>query len=378
MGDVSLSMDLPDSPVRAGEGREQLRLRALKALSESTHTARSTDECLTLAARALENLGVDAWFFASSRVVARAGTRFEAPALESAIAQATRLGRRVVADDARAGTLFVFPIGSTAAFAVVGSEDDVAFHELVASMVRGAMTSAKAGVRAEALATAQEELETLSDCLAHDLRGPLRALDGFSRLLASEYAEKLDDHGRGYLKRVRAGTQRMGRLLDDLLGLSRIARLELKPEAVNLSAIARAVLNELEARDPERKVTSVVANDLAVRGDGRLFMILFENLLGNAWKFSSKNPEPRIEVGQARHDAETVFFVRDNGVGFDMAYAHKLFVPFQRLHAATEVPGTGVGLATAHRVVARHRGRIWAESAPEKGATFFFTLGEAR
>jgi light-regulated signal transduction histidine kinase (bacteriophytochrome) len=243
-------------------------------------------------------------------------------------------------------------------------------------MLRGAIASAKARVRADALATAHEDLETFSSCLAHDVRGPLRALDGFSRLIASEYAEKLDDEGRDYLKRIRAGTQRMGRLLDDLLSLSRIARLELKPEAVNLSAVARGVLSELEARDPGRKVAAVVADDIAARGDARLFMLLFENLLASAWKFSAKSPEPRIEVGRAQHGAETVFFVRDNGAGFDMAYAHKLFVPFQRLHAATEFPGTGVGLATAHRVVARHRGRIWAESAPEKGATFFFTFGE--
>jgi signal transduction histidine kinase len=228
---------------------------------------------------------------------------------------------------------------------------------------------------ADRLAVANKELEAFSYSVSHDLRAPLRAIDGFSQILASDYAEAFDDDGRRFLDRIRAATQRMAQLIDDLLNLSRITRLQLADEPVDLTALAQTVLGDLAARDPGRKVAWDVGSGLAGRGDPRLVRVLLENLLGNAWKFSSKRADARIEVGAELRDGEATFFVRDNGAGFDMEYAEKLFAPFQRLHAATDFPGTGIGLATVHRVVARHGGRVWAASAPGEGATFFFTLG---
>jgi signal transduction histidine kinase len=229
---------------------------------------------------------------------------------------------------------------------------------------------------ADKLSEANKELEAFSYSVSHDLRAPLRAIDGFSKALLKDYAEQLDDQGRRYLERVRAATQRMAQLIDDLLGLSRITRAPMRRERVDLTAISGKVLAELAAREPDRAVEWSVAEGLAAEGDPRLVMVVLENLLGNAWKFTSKRPGGRVEVGQETRDGETVFFVRDNGAGFDMAYAQKLFAPFQRLHSAAEFQGTGIGLATVHRVVTRHRGRIWAEAAIDRGATFFFTLGE--
>jgi light-regulated signal transduction histidine kinase (bacteriophytochrome) len=179
-----------------------------------------------------------------------------------------------------------------------------------------------------------------------------------------------------YLDRVRAGTQRMGRLIDDLLALSRISRGPLSRQRVDLTAMSRKILAELASRDAERRVDVSVADGLAGQGDARLVMVLLENLLGNAWKFTAKQAAARIQVGSEVRDSDTVFVVRDNGAGFDMKYVDKLFAPFQRLHSASEFQGTGIGLATVQRVVARHGGRIRAEAAPDHGATFFFTLGE--
>jgi signal transduction histidine kinase len=229
---------------------------------------------------------------------------------------------------------------------------------------------------AEKLAEANKELEAFSYSVSHDLRAPLRAIDGFSKALAGDYADRFDDEGRRYLDRIRAGTQRMAQLIDDLLSLSRITRQQLVYQAMDVTALARKVLVELAARDPKRKVDWSVTEGMTGHGDPRLLTVMLENLLGNAWKFSSKRPDARIEVGSQNVDGETRFFIRDNGAGFEMQYAAKLFAPFQRMHSVTEFPGTGIGLATVHRVVTRHGGRIWADSAPQKGATFFFTLGE--
>jgi signal transduction histidine kinase len=226
------------------------------------------------------------------------------------------------------------------------------------------------------LTAANKELEAFSYSVSHDLRAPLRAIDGFSDALLTDYGDRFDDQGRYYVERVRAGTQRMAQLIDDLLSLSSITRSALRHERVDLTAIGAKVLSELGIRDPERKVEVRIADGLAGQGDSRLVMVLFENLLGNAWKFTSKVPEARIEVGSESRGGETVFFVRDNGAGFDMAYASKLFEPFQRLHTPAEFQGTGIGLATVHRVVKRHGGRIWAQAERNRGATFFFTLGE--
>jgi light-regulated signal transduction histidine kinase (bacteriophytochrome) len=225
------------------------------------------------------------------------------------------------------------------------------------------------------LETKNEELESFSYSVAHDLRAPLRSIDGFALALLEDYNDQLDDDGRHYLNYVRDAAQQMARLIDDLLALSRVTRGEFERAPVDLGAIARDVLARLAQADSGRQVDAVVADDLAAEADGRLLAILFENLLGNAWKFTAKTAQAKIEVG-ATGGEQRVFFVRDNGAGFDMAYAGKLFGIFQRLHAKSEFDGTGIGLATVRRVVRRHGGRIWAEGAVGRGATFFFTLDD--
>jgi signal transduction histidine kinase len=227
------------------------------------------------------------------------------------------------------------------------------------------------------LARANEELEAFSYSVSHDLRAPLRAMDGFSRALLERHAGALDAEGRHYAERVRAATVRMSALIDDLLELARISRAPLRAEPVDLSFLARRVVEDLRRRDPSRAVTVDIPDGLEARGDRQLLGIALENLVGNAWKFTGKVPEARLSVGREGGDGGEVFFVRDNGAGFDMAYADKLFAPFQRLHRASEFDGTGVGLATVRRIVARHGGRIWARGAIGEGATFFFSLGEA-
>lgn len=223
-----------------------------------------------------------------------------------------------------------------------------------------------------ALRLSNAELEAFSYSVSHDLRSPLTTVDGFSRLLAKELKDNPGRKLQHYLTRIQSGVGQMGQLIEALLSLAHVARLELRREPVNLSALANETLERLKAGDGARQVDCSVEPGLLVHGDGRLLRSVMENLLSNAWKFSSRRPRATIAVGRSMaHDA---FFVRDNGAGFDMAYADKLFGTFQRLHSVSEYTGTGVGLATVARVIARHRGRIWAESAPDKGATFFFTL----
>jgi PAS domain S-box-containing protein len=228
--------------------------------------------------------------------------------------------------------------------------------------------------RAAQLEAANKELETFSYSVSHDLRAPLRSIDGFSNVLLEDYGEHLPNEGKNYLERVRAAAQRMAILIDDLLNLSRVTRTPLQPRFINLSKIAEEVVQALRESQPEREVTFIVAPDLMVEGDPNLLHIVLENLLGNAWKFTSKQQASRIEFGQKAHVKDRTFYVRDDGVGFDMAYADKLFGVFQRLHSLSEFPGTGVGLATVQRIIAIHGGRIWAESAEGKGTTFYFTL----
>src|SRR5258708_24304482 len=225
------------------------------------------------------------------------------------------------------------------------------------------------------LATANKELEAFSYSVSHDLRAPLRAIDGFSKMLLDKYGGKLDEQACHYLDRVRTGSQKMSRLIDDLLDLSRITRIALRKETISLAELGRGVVAEQD-REPSRKVTIEIADGLIARGDARLITIVLVNLLLNAWKYTAKRPEARIAFGQEDKGNETVFYVRDNGAGFDMAYADKLFAPFQRLHQNSEFEGTGIGLATAQRSVSRHGGRIWVEAAVDEGATFFFTLGD--
>ena len=222
------------------------------------------------------------------------------------------------------------------------------------------------------------ELETFSYSVAHDLRAPLRAVDGFSQLLLSEYAGKLDEAGKDYLIRVRQGSKRMGHLIDDLLNLSRITRTVLRPESVDLSALAAAIGDELRRSEPGRSVDLIVAPNVRAWGDANLLRVTLVNLLGNAWKYTSKHPAARIEFGAENRGGSTVYFVRDDGAGFDMSLSKRLFEPFTRLHAANEFEGTGIGLATVQRVVSRHGGRVWAESAVERGAAFYFTLWERK
>ncbi len=229
--------------------------------------------------------------------------------------------------------------------------------------------------RTAELEAANREMESFSYSVSHDLRAPLRALDGFSAILAEEYPDRLDERGRGYLDRIRAAARTMALLVDGLLSLASLNRQELTIAPVDLSALASRVGADLTALEPGRTVRLLVQDGLRAEGDPRLLRVLLENLIGNALKFTSTRSEATIELGCVERNGESVFFVKDDGVGFDMTYASKLFLPFQRLHLASEFPGTGIGLATVHRIVTRHGGRIWPESVPDAGATFFFTLG---
>jgi PAS domain S-box-containing protein len=227
----------------------------------------------------------------------------------------------------------------------------------------------------EAILKLNKELEAFSYSVSHDLRAPLRAIDGFSQVLLEDYAQKLDEQGRAHLGRIRKASQRMAQLIDDLLALSRINRTELRHAPVDLSAIAREVAAELGEREPARGIAWEIAPGLVAHGDPHLLRIALGNLLENAWKFTRGRPRASIALGARDGGGERVFFVRDDGVGFDMAYASKLFSPFQRLHPQAEFEGTGIGLVTVQRIVHRHGGRIWAESAVGQGATFLFTIG---
>ncbi len=227
------------------------------------------------------------------------------------------------------------------------------------------------------LKAVNQELEAFSYAVSHDLRAPLRSIDGFSQALLEDYGSSLDPNGQDFLRRIRAATQKMGHLIDDLLKLSRVTRIDINREVVDLSGIARRICNELQQTQPERLVEFVIPPELLTRGDTHLLHLVLENLLNNAWKFTAKQPQAKIEIGVLTDNAASpIYFVRDNGVGFDPTYIHKLFVPFQRLHAGTDFPGNGIGLATVKRIICRHGGRVWAEANIERGATFNFTLVE--
>jgi PAS domain S-box-containing protein len=232
--------------------------------------------------------------------------------------------------------------------------------------------------RTAELGAANRELESFAYSVSHDLRAPLRAIDGFTQALVEDYGDKLDEHGRDYCHRVRRAAGRMGHLIDDLLVLSRITRTEMRFEDVDLSALANDILALLHEREPARKVHTHVQAGLRARGDVGLLRILLENLLDNAWKYTNKVAEADIEVGARWENNRQIFFVRDNGAGFDMAAADKLFAPFQRLHTSQEYAGTGIGLATVRRVVARHGGHVSASAQVGKGAVFEFILPSHR
>jgi PAS domain S-box-containing protein len=224
------------------------------------------------------------------------------------------------------------------------------------------------------LEAANKELEAFAHSVSHDLRAPLRTIDGFSQVIIEDYYDSLDDKGRDHLQRIRSATQRMGLLIDDMLKLSRVTRADMKREPVDLSAMVRKISFELGRSAPGRQVEFQIEPDIKVDCDPYLIQAVMENLLSNAWKFTGKNRFARIEFGGKVVEGQSVYYVKDNGVGFDMKYSDKLFSPFHRLHTMSEFPGTGVGLATVQRIVQRHGGKVWVEAEVDKGATFYFTL----
>ncbi|MCW5576631.1 MAG: response regulator, partial [Burkholderiales bacterium] len=226
------------------------------------------------------------------------------------------------------------------------------------------------------LTTANEELEAFAFSVSHDLRAPLRQIDGFAAALCEDYAGRLDATGDGYLSRIRAAVSRMGTLIEDLLRLSRVTRAELRLARVDLSGLVAAIAAEMQRENPSRKVDLRIRPGLHAEADPGLLHVALANLIGNAWKFTGRRADAVIEFGAGLHRGVQAYFVRDNGAGFDMAWADRLFGTFQRLHADSEFPGTGIGLAIVRRVVRRHGGDIWAESADGQGATFYFTLGQ--
>jgi PAS domain S-box-containing protein len=262
---------------------------------------------------------------------------------------------------------------------MVGINIDVTEQKQAEEQVRilNASLESRVAERTRELSNANKELESFSYSVSHDLRAPLRTIDGFSLALLEDCGSKLDEVCAGHLQRIRTAAQRMGALIDDLLNLSRVTRASLNLQNFDLSAIAADVAKELQVSQPERQVAWKIQPALLAAGDSQLLRVAIENLLNNAWKFTSKRSDSLIEFGAAQKNGETAFFVKDNGAGFDPAYADRLFGAFQRLHGAAEFPGTGVGLATVQRVIHRHGGRIWAESSQDHGATFFFTLPQS-
>lgn len=251
--------------------------------------------------------------------------------------------------------------------------------ELEAAEARASRELAETrAVLLEELERKNKELEAFSYSVSHDLRAPLRSIDGFSQAFLEDYAHKVDAKGQGFLRRVRAATQRMAELIDDMLQLSRVGRAELHREQTDLSRLAHLVVAELRKNDTDRNIEVKIEGGLLVEADGPLVRIALENLLGNAWKFSSKVSSAKVEFGSADSSDGKVYFVRDNGAGFNKAYAAKLFHPFQRLHSEADFPGTGIGLATVQRVIDRHGGRVWAQGEVGEGATFYFTLAKKR
>lgn len=265
----------------------------------------------------------------------------------------------------------------------IDSEGDDELGELAAAFNTMAERVEKAQARLEQkvkertaeLQAVNEELEAFSYSVSHDLRSPLRSIDGFCQALLEDAEDDLDETGRGHLQRVRAASQRMAQLIDDLLELSRVTRSEMRRQPVDLTVLAQEIATDL-THDQERREEVVVARNMKVSGDHRLLRVALENLIGNALKFTGHRSEPLIEIGAEDHGTPTVFYVRDNGAGFDMSYAEHLFTPFQRLHTDSEFEGSGIGLATVQRIIHRHGGRVWAEAEVDRGATIRFTLDD--
>lgn len=260
------------------------------------------------------------------------------------------------------------------------SSIDRQYYKSLAALMTNAMENER--LRAaeqeamEKLTRAYRELETFSYSVSHDLRTPLRAMNGYSQALEEDYAPQLDAIARKYLARIRASSEHMGELIDDLIELSQWSRSEMKQERVDLSATAQHIASELQQHDRQRQVTFVIEDGLVATADARLLAVVLSNLLSNAWKYTGKQSQPQIEFGAVEQQGRLVYFVRDNGAGFDMTYIHKLFGVFQRLHTDSDFPGNGIGLATVRRIIERHGGKIWAEGVVDQGATFYFTLPE--
>jgi PAS domain S-box-containing protein len=252
---------------------------------------------------------------------------------------------------------------------------DVSAKKLADDEVRRLNTELEQRVqeRTSQLEATNKELEAFCYSISHDLRAPLRTIRGFTEVLMEQYGEQIDDRGRDFLRRTCEASAQMDRLIDDLLKLSRVSRAGIQNAEINLSTMVEQIFSELKRAEPDRAVGVVVTPRLTAHGDERLMRLVLDNLLRNAWKFTGKNPEARIEFGRME-EGEAAFFVRDNGAGFDMAYSGKLFGVFQRLHSSSEFPGSGVGLAIVQRVINRHGGKIWAEGKVNEGATFYFTL----
>jgi len=298
-----------------------------------------------------------------------------------------------------AGTIILVPLigkehflGGIAGINKIGGEDfnkqDLDLLSLFATQVTAAVENAflyeqlqdlnaslesRVSMRTAELEATNRELESFCYSVSHDLRAPLRAIDGFSEALMEDYSDSLDESGKGYIERVRAASQRMGELIDDLLKLSRVNRAPLSQRQVDLSALAESVIQHIRETDGRENVDITIAPDLTTWGDRNLLNIVLDNLLGNAWKYTKLTRDARIEFGSMKQNGQTVFYVKDNGAGFDMAYADKLFTPFQRLHGH-DFEGSGIGLATVQRIVHRHAGRVWADSKVGQGAVFYFSL----
>ena len=253
-------------------------------------------------------------------------------------------------------------------------ENEIIEHKKAEKKIRDLNEDLKK--RTVELETINKELESFSYSVSHDLRAPLRSINGFSQAILEDYNDNLDEKGKEYLSRVRIASQRMAHLIDDLLNLSRLTRSQMHYTDVNLSEISHTIKNELEYMWPQRKVKFEIEDGIIVKGDAKLLRVMLENLLNNAWKFTSKCKNAEIKVGKMDYNGQTVYYIRDNGAGFSMEYADKLFNPFQRLHSTDEYPGNGIGLATVQRIIHRHSGQIWAEGKVDEGAIFYFTLGK--
>jgi len=255
---------------------------------------------------------------------------------------------------------------------LIGVSVDITERKLAEEKLRDAMTHLEQS--SSQLAATNKELEAFSYSVSHDLRSPLRSIDGFSQALLEDYEARLDETGKDYLKRLRNASQKMGELIDGILKLSRLTRSEMHHSPTNLSTLAEEIAGRLQEIQPERQVKFDIDKELTATGDPQMLRVLLENLLGNAWKFTGKKPQGKIEFSLEHSNGRKSYFIRDNGAGFDMAYANKLFGAFQRLHEVKDFPGTGIGLATVQRIINRHGGEIWAEGKVGEGATFHFTL----